>query len=129
MKRTLIAAAFALGFAATAAEARDIEDCQLFWGQAVRGYLTKNVTKGPEDASFRPACELEAKGDKPAARIEAVSIGVKALAALDMKACNRFMEYYVGATLPAAICEKAGGDMDALRKLVADGIPAAPGAQ
>src|SRR5262245_25107151 len=54
--------------------ARGVEDCQLAWGQAVRSYLTQNRTKGPEDAAFKPACELESKGDKSGARIEAVLI-------------------------------------------------------
>src|SRR5262249_37139860 len=70
-------------------EAREPEECQLAWGQAVRSYLTQNRTKGPEDAVFAPACELEAKGKKDEARVEAAIIGVKALAKLDPKGCAR----------------------------------------
>ena len=131
LSRALIATAtvavFGAGLWGGNAMARDIEDCQLMWGQAVRSYLTQNRTKGPEDEAFKPACELEAKGDKPAARVEAVTIGVKALAALDMRGCARFMETYIGATLPAKICEAAkGDDAEGLKKLVEGSLPEPP---
>src|SRR5579862_6922799 len=74
------------------ATAREKGDCILAWGQAVRSYLTQNRTKGPEDETFGPACDLESKGKKDEARVEAVVIGAKALAKLDMKGCQRFME-------------------------------------
>lgn len=125
---TTIALVLSVGALAVApAEARELEDCQLFWGQAVRGYLTQNRTKGPEDDTFKPACELEAKGDKPGARIEAIMIGLKALAGLDQTGCKRFMEFYVGATLPGKLCESVGKvDEDSLRKMVSESLPPPP---
>ena len=112
------------------AEAREVEECQQWWGQAVRSYLTRNRTKGPEDDVFKSACELEAKGDKVEARVEAITIGVRELAALDMKGCKRFMKLYVGATLHDQVCDAAAGeDFNAVRKLVANSIPPPPSAK
>ena len=109
------------------AEARELEECQQWWGQAVRSYLTRNRTKGPEDDVFKAACQYEAKGDKSEARIEAITIGVRELAALDMKGCKRFMKLYVGATLHDQVCDAAAGeDFAAVRKLVANSVPPAP---
>jgi hypothetical protein len=111
---------------AGAAEARGVEDCQLAWGQAVRSYLTQNRTKGPEDVVFRPACTIESQGDKAKARVEAVVIGVQALVKLDAKGCARFLESYVEAREPQAICNKAQqtpDDVDGLRRLVETSIP------
>ena len=109
------------------AEARELEECQQWWGQAVRSYLTRNRTKGPEDDVFKSACEFEAKGDKVEARIEAITIGVRELAALDMKGCKRFMKLYVGATLHDQVCDAAAGeDFAAVRKLVANSVPPPP---
>jgi hypothetical protein len=109
------------------AEAREVEECQQWWGQAVRSYLTRNRTKGPEDDVFKSACQFEAKGDKLQARIEAITIGVRELAALDMKGCKRFMKLYVGATLHDQVCDAAAGeDFAAVRKLVASSVPPAP---
>ena len=109
------------------AEARELEECQQWWGQAVRSYLTRNRTKGPEDDVFKSACEFEAKGEKGEARVEAITIGVRELAALDMKGCKRFMKLYVGATLHDQVCDAAAGeDFAAVRKLVANSIPPAP---
>ena len=109
------------------AEARELEECQQWWGQAVRSYLTRNRTKGPEDDVFKSACEFEAKGDKVEARIEAITIGVRDLAALDMKGCKRFMKLYVGATLHDQVCDAAAGeDFAAVRKLVANSVPPPP---
>ena len=109
------------------AEAREQEECQQWWGQAVRSYLTRNRTKGPEDDVFKSACEFEAKGEKGEARVEAITIGVRELAALDMKGCKRFMKLYVGATLHDQVCDAAAGeDFAAVRKLVANSIPPAP---
>jgi hypothetical protein len=118
----LLVSSFALGGAALA---RDTEDCQTKWGGAVRSYLTQNRTKGPEDSAFKPACEME-KSDKPKARVEAVLIGVKSLAKLDAKGCERFVESYVGASEPAKICQAAGGDDEALRKLISSSLPPPP---
>jgi hypothetical protein len=131
--RTLVVTA-ALAMVATmvtmmpgSAQARDAEDCQLWWGQAVRSYLTQNRTKGPEDEAFKSACDLEKQGDKAGARVEAITVGCKALAGLDMKGCTNFMGKYVGATLPGKICEAAkGDDVAALRKLVEGSLPPAP---
>lgn len=112
------------------AQAREVEECQQWWGQAVRSYLTRNRTKGPEDDVFKAACELEAKGDKPEARIEAITIGVRELAALDIKGCKRFMKLYVGSTMPDQVCEAAGNDdYNSLRKLVATSLPPPPAAK
>ena len=111
----------------TDAQAREVEECQQWWGQAVRSYLTRNRTKGPEDDVFKTACELEAKGDKAEARIEAITIGVRELATLDIKGCKRFMKLYVGSTIPDPVCEAAGSDdYNGLRKLVATSIPPPP---
>jgi len=108
-------------------EAREAEECQQWWGQAVRSYLTQNRTKGPEDDVFKSACEFETKGDKVEARIEAITIGVRELAALDMKGCKRFMKLYVGATLHDQVCEAAAGeDFGVVRKLVANSVPPPP---
>ena len=111
----------------TDAQAREVEECQQWWGQAVRSYLTRNRTKGPEDDVFKTACELEAKGDKPEARIEAITIGVRERATLDIKGCKRVMKLYVGSTMPDQVCEAAGNDdYNGLRKLVASSIPPPP---
>lgn len=111
-------------------EAREAEECQQWWGQAVRSYLTRNRTKGPEDDVFKTACGFEAKGDKVEARIEAITVGVRELAALDMKGCKRFMKLYVGATLHDQVCEAAAGeDFSAVRKMVANSIPPPPAAK
>lgn len=109
------------------AEAREPEECQLAWGQAVRSYLTQNRTKGPEDAVFAPACEMEAQGKKDEARIEAAVIGAKALARLDAKGCARFMESYMSSTRGKDVCDQAmQEDPAALRKLIVESIPARP---
>lgn len=123
-----MATAAVLGtFTASPAQARGVEDCQLAWGQAVRSYLTQNRTKGPEDVIFKPACSIESSGDKPKARVEAVVIGVQALVKLDPKGCARFLQSYVEAREPQAICNKAQNspdDVDGLRRLVEQSIPA-----
>ena len=112
-------------FLAVQAEARAPEDCALAWGQAVRSYLTQNRTKGPEDEVFKAACEIEGRGDKAAARIEADLIGTKALAKLDPRGCTRFLEIYVEAQRPNEICQAAvqGRDDEALRKMIAGAVP------
>ena len=128
VRRALVGGAFALSVVGGGiAQARGVEDCQLAWGQAVRSYLTQNRTKGPEDQSFRPACEIEASGDKPKARIEAVLIGARALARLDPKGCKRFMEVYVQSKEPEKVCTEAGGDdSEGLRRLITDSMPPPP---
>lgn len=114
-----------VGAGAGAVQARSVEDCQLKWGQAVRSYLTQNRTKGPEDVAFKPACDIEAGGDKPKARVEAAIIGAMALAKLDMKGCKKFMEVYMQSSEPQKVCEQAAGagDKEALRTLVAGSLP------
>jgi len=110
----------------SAAEARDMEDCMLAWGQAARSYLTKNRTSGPEDEVFKTACQMEAKGDKAGARLEAVVIGMKALAKLDIGGCGKFMGRYIGATLPDRLCEATKTEDDAALKLmVSESLPPA----
>jgi hypothetical protein len=109
------------------AEAREPEECQLAWGQAVRSYLTQNRTKGPEDAVFAPACELESKGQKDEARVEAAIIAARALAKLDPRGCSRFMESYMSSNRPKDVCDTAAGDdTSALKKMIMDSIPARP---
>lgn len=131
--KTLIGAAAmatALALGATGASARGVEDCSLAWGQAVRSYLTQNRTKGPEDAAFRAACEIETGGDKAKARVEAVLIGVTTLVKLDPKGCARFLESYVGSREGQPTCTKAAqspNDTDGLRKMIQDSIPAKHG--
>lgn len=116
------------GALASTAFARTVEDCSLAWGQAVRSYLTQNRTKGPEDEVFKPACEIEAQGDKGKARVEAVLIGTKALAALDPRGCAKFLEVYVEASGPEALCAAAGKGKDdaALRKMISEALPPPP---
>ncbi|MCC7382851.1 MAG: hypothetical protein IT384_13525 [Deltaproteobacteria bacterium] len=122
------AGAFALGAWPRAAEARGVEDCMLWWAQAVRSYLTQNRTQGPEDEIFRPACEIEGKGDKAKARIEAVLLGARSLSKLDPRGCERFLEVYVQSKEPQKICAEAAGEAGdaALRKLIASTIPDKP---
>lgn len=123
----LSAAAVLGAFSAPAFAARGVEDCQLAWGQAVRSYLTVNRTKGPEDTVFRPACTIESQGDKAKARVEAVVIGVQTLVKLDPKGCARFLQSYVEAREPQAICSKAQNnpeDVDGLRQMISQSIPA-----
>jgi hypothetical protein len=120
-------AALSLGLWTREADAREPEECQLAWGQAVRSYLTQNRTKGPEDAVFAPACQLEAQGKKDDARVEAVIIGSKALAKLDPRGCQRFMESYINSSKPKDVCDAAlQGDEAVLRKLITDSMPARP---
>ncbi len=128
MRSLLVAAAMLVSVGIEqSAEAREPEECQLAWGQAVRSYLTQNRTKGPDDAVFAPACEMEAQGKKDEARIEAAIIGAKALARLDAKGCARFMESYMSATRGKDICDTAlQEDPSALRKLIVASIPARP---
>lgn len=106
------------------ATARTAEDCQLAWGQAVRSYLTQNRTKGPEDEAFAPACKLEAEGKKDEARVEAVAIGASALAKLDGRGCQRFMETYIESTRPKDVCDNASGDREKLKALIRETMPA-----
>ena len=103
--------------------ARTVEDCQLAWGQAARSY---GAAKGgvPEDGAFKAACELEAKGDKDAARVEAVTVATMALSKQSAEACERFLKNYIGAKDPGTLCATASGeDQEAIRKAVAAGLP------
>jgi hypothetical protein len=115
------------GSAVSTAYARSVEDCALAWGQAVRSYLTQNRTKGPDDETFKAACEMESS-DKSRARVEAVLIGTKALAKLDPRGCAKFLESYVEANGPAKLCDAAlkGTDDGTLRKMIGDSLPPAP---
>lgn len=117
---------FAVLAAAPAAEARDLEDCMLKWHRAVASYLTQNRTSFGQDENmgqFEGACQIEQRGDKPGARIEAIMVGVRALMKLDPRACQRFMEFYVGSTDPDAACNAAQESNDKLRKVIQDSAP------
>ena len=127
---------------ATPAQARSLDDCQLAWSKAVRSYLTKNRTAGPDGqvpsdmdgmeaaaqawlTAFRPACEMEAEGDKGGARVEAAVLGLTILARLDMRGCARFLEYFMQSTRSAEICRAANtASTEELRDRVARTIPA-----
>lgn len=122
-----VGAAGLIGALSVPAFARQSEDCQLAWGQAVRSYLTQNRNKGPEDQVFAQACDLESKGKNDEARIEAVVIGSRALAKLDPKGCKEFMESYVESAKPKDVCDAAlGPDTDKLRELIKASTPARP---
>ncbi|MEL6183995.1 MAG: hypothetical protein AAFU79_05160 [Myxococcota bacterium] len=116
----------ALLWSSPAAHARTVDACQEAWSKAVRSYLTKNRKAAPDGtvpkqqdldgmeaaaqqwiAAFRPACEIEADGDKPSARVEAAMIGVKILARLDTRGCSRFLEYYMQSSRSQEICRGA----------------------
>lgn len=102
--------------------ARPLEECQLAWGQAARSYLSGKG--GPQDADFKAACEMEAKGEKEAARVEAVMVATAALVKENAESCERFLKSYVGVGDPAAVCGAAGGeDAAAFRKAVGDNLP------
>ena len=128
---SLIAVA-AFSMSPVGAEAREPEECQMAWGQAVRSYLTQNRTEnhwkpilGENDTAFASACQLEVGGKKDDARVEAVMIGAKALAQLDPKGCQRFMASYVNSSKPKDVCDAAAGGDDArLRKLITQSMPA-----
>lgn len=110
--------------AARPAHARSVEDCQLAWGQATRSYLNGKQT-GPQDADFKAACDLDAKGDKEAARVEAVMVATRALAKVGDELCPRFLKYYAGVKNPAAACSAAGGeDAQAFKEAVSQALPA-----
>lgn len=124
------------------AEARSLSDCQLAWSKAVRSYLTKNRKAAPDGSvpkdmdgleasaqqwliAFRPACQIEASGDKPAARVEAAALGVQILARLDTRGCSRFLEYYMQSTRSEDICRSAASssNMETLRQQIDRSIP------
>lgn len=124
------------------AEARSLDACQLAWSKAVRSYLTKNRKAAPDGtvpntmeameeaaqrwlSAFRPACQIEAAGDKPSARVEAATLGVKILARLDLRGCTRFLEYYMESTRSQDICRAAtSGRNSDLREDIQRSIPA-----
>lgn len=138
----LVAALAAMTATETAAHARPIDACQLAWSKAVRSYLTKNRKAAPDGtvasdmdgmeqaaqawlATFRPACEIEAAGDKPSARVEAALIGTKVLAKLDMRGCARFLEYFMESTRPQDLCRAVPTSTDDdLRSQIEGSIPA-----
>lgn len=123
------------------AEARDRDDCQRAWSQAVRSYLTQNRTAGPDGkapanlddqelvtqawaSAFAPACTLEADGQKGEARVEAALIGVQILQRLDPKGCVRFMEYYMQSSKPKDVCDGRSGGDAGLRDKIRGSLPA-----
>lgn len=131
-------------FASSPAEARTVDACQEAWSKAVRSYLTKNRKAAPDGtvpkqqdldgmeaaaqqwiAAFRPACQIEADGDKPAARVEAAVIGVKILARLDTRGCSRFLEYYMQSSRSQEICRGAATRPSeiTLRNQIGESIP------
>ena len=137
----VLAAVCSLFLFARPADAREMADCQLAWSQAVRSYLTTNRKAAPDgtvpadlDArelsdqawlgAFKPACEIEAQGDKPAARIEAAMIAVQILSKLDGRGCERFMQYYMDSTRGKDVCSAGtSADTASLREQVATAIP------
>jgi hypothetical protein len=127
MKLALCSAAlFTVLAAAPAAEARSLEDCQLKWGQAARSYMNGKNTSAVEDGMFKPACELEASGDKEASRVEAVRAGAAALQKVDAATCERFLKYFIGIEDGGPVCTAASGeDVEAARKAVAGALPPA----
>lgn len=116
-----LAAAMAVGVtAAGPASARSPDECAQKWAMASRSYLTKNRTQGPEEGEFRAACALESR-DKPAARLEAIAVAVRALAKLDVAGCERFLDSYIQAKKPKEICAAANDDA-ALKKLIGENV-------
>lgn len=136
---TLVSSSLGLS---SVAEARSLGDCQLAWSKAVRSYLTKNRKAAPDGSvpkdmdgleasaqqwlvAFRPACEIEAAGDKPSARVEAAALGVRILARLDNRGCSRFLEYFMQSTRSLDICRTAAStsNMETLRQQIDRSIP------
>ena len=98
----------------------------LKWHRAVASYLTQNRTSYGQDENmgqFESACQIEQRGDKKAARIDAIMVGVRALMKLDPRGCQRFMEFYVGSTDPEAACNAASEPNEKLRKVIEGSIP------
>ena len=136
-----VAFVFCSGMFVRGAEARSLDDCQLAWSKAVRSYLTTNRRAAPDGSvpkdmdaldsaarkwlvAFRPACEIEAEGDRPGARVEAAKLGVKILSRLDPRGCKRFLEYYMQSSQPADICKAASSsEDDVLRAKIRRSIP------
>ncbi len=123
------------------ARARSPYECKTKWAQAVRSYLTQNRKAGPDGKVptnldeqemvaeawvqiFAPACQIEAKGDKPAARIRAAQIGASTLAKLDPRGCQRFMQYFMGSDRPKDVCDQARrGEGARLREVITRTLP------
>jgi hypothetical protein len=127
MRPSLAAACFlavsALCATPSVGHARSPEDCQLAWGQASRSYLT-GKQGGPQDTDFKAACDMDAKGEKDNARVEAVVVASGALAKVSTDVCERFLKSYVGVGEPSGVCAAAGGGDDAaFRKAVTDALP------
>ncbi|MBI5495304.1 MAG: hypothetical protein HY904_09755 [Deltaproteobacteria bacterium] len=124
MHRFLPAAVFAtlVCLSTDARAARTIEDCQLAWGQAARSYMT-GKQGGPQDGDFKVACELESKGDKDNARVEAVMVATAGLAKVSAEVCERFLVNYVGIKEAAPVCAAASEDPTAFKKVVTDALP------
>jgi hypothetical protein len=137
----VFAAVASVLFLARPAEARDEAECQMKWSQAVRSYLTTNRKAAPDGtvandldgkeladqawlAAFKPACQLEANGDRSSARIEAATIAVQILAKLDGRGCQRFMQYYMDSARGKDVCSAGTtADSASLREQVASSIP------
>jgi hypothetical protein len=101
------------------AQARTVEECQLKWGQAARSYVAVVASPpSPDDAAFKPACELEAKGDKDGARLEALTAAAAALFKQDKDACERFIKFFAGVAESENVC-LAASDTEALKKTLA----------
>lgn len=106
---------------------RSPEDCAAAWGKAVRSYGKETKTPTPDDKEFAGACDLESTGDKAGARLEAIRVGVVALAKQDGDGCVRFLTSYIGAKDPKAVCDLATGEDEAgLKKAITENLPAAP---
>lgn len=110
-------------FSSTGARARTAEDCQLAWGQAARSYTAGK--QGPQDGDFKSACEMDQKGEKENARVEAVMVASASLARINAETCERFLKNYVGVGEPGGVCAAAtAGDDAAFRKAVTESLPA-----
>lgn len=105
---------------------RSVEDCQEAWGKAARSYRSNKDIKGPEDESFKSACELSLAGKRDAGRVEAATVAIKALGLEDADGCARFAKGYLQVKKPEEVCAAANGDEDALKKLVEEALPPPP---
>lgn len=125
---TLLLCALLLAVAGpTVAGARSPEECQNGWGKAARSYMHGKDTAAVDDAMFKEACALDASGERDVARAEAVRAAAAALNKVEPAVCQRFVQYFIGAAEPEAVCQAAmGEDPAAARKAVADLLPPPP---
>lgn len=121
--------------------ARTRSECQATWSKAVRSYLTQNRRAAPDgtvpkdmDAldvaakkwlqAFKSACDLESSGDRLGARVEATRLGIKILAKIDDRGCQRFLKYYMQVSNPGALCAAADSvDEASLRTRIQRNLP------